>query len=95
MTREYFTIKGEENKPGISIEIIEETRKITFDKDCLDQVEIFRKDKNDKWISIAKNISSPYYDIDKMKKGIWTEYKVCIFTNQGEKKAETLFRVKE
>lgn len=69
-------------------------REILFEKDCLDVVEIFRKQKNGEWDLIARSVSSPYFDEEKSVAGSCLEYKVCIFTKVGSKKGESVFQVR-
>lgn len=70
------------------IELTDEGRKISFRKDCLDEVEIYRKvDENERELLI-KNIRTPYIDQEEFPAGTQLSYSIRLVSSGEEKPYE-------
>lgn len=67
------------------IELTDQGRKISFRKDCLDEVEIYRKvDENEQEL-LVKNIRTPYIDQEEFPAGTHLSYAIRL-TSAGDEK---------
>lgn len=70
------------------IELTEEGRKISFRKDCLDEVEIYRKVNENDWELLIKDIRTPYTDQEEFPAGTLLSYSIRLGSAGEEKPYE-------
>lgn len=58
------------------IELVDKGRKISFQRDCLEEVTIMRKVNDGEWETLAERIRSPYVDEDGFTKGTKLSYAI-------------------
>lgn len=73
------------------IELVSDGRKIDFKKDCLEEVDIFRKVEDGDWQLLIKNARTPYVDTGKFSKGTKLAYRVQLGT--GKEREEYQLKV--
>ena len=67
------------------IELTDKGRKISFRRDCLEEIEIQRKVNEQDWKLLVKNIRTPYTDEESFPDGTKLSYSIKL-TENGEEK---------
>lgn len=93
MTRESIKPATEGQFPNVSITLMGDTRQIDFEKECLDRVEIHRRVNNSEWLCIARGVSSPYVDKDRISSPATIEYHIRITDQKGKERSDREFKV--
>jgi hypothetical protein len=66
------------------IELTEQGRKISFRKECLEEIEIRRKVNENDWSPLAKNIRTPYIDEEDFPSGTKLSYAIRIGEQEND-----------
>lgn len=71
------------------IELVEQGRKISFQRDCLGEVKIYRKVNEEDWNLLIQQTRTPYVDTEEFPSGTKISYKIELEQNH-EKHQYTL-----
>lgn len=94
MTGEFRKPVRDACKDRLSISILEQGRRIEFEKKCLTNIKIFRKINNQDWLNIAEQVFSPYVDTEKIKGPAIISYFIILIDDLGKETAWEQFQLR-